>query len=33
LKKPTAISGKPPWFADFYKDGSQAELDRKLFSH
>jgi phosphatidylserine/phosphatidylglycerophosphate/cardiolipin synthase-like enzyme len=33
LKKPTAISGKPAWFEDFYKEGSQAENDRKLFSH
>jgi len=32
LKKPTAISGKPAWFEDFYKEGSQAENDRKLFS-
>ena len=32
LQKPTAISGKPAWFADYYKDGTQAELDRKLFS-
>jgi phosphatidylserine/phosphatidylglycerophosphate/cardiolipin synthase-like enzyme len=33
LRKPTAISGKPAWFADFYKSGSQKEHDRKLFSH
>lgn len=33
LAKPEAISGKPAWFADAYKDGSQAERDRKLFSH
>jgi PLD-like domain len=33
LKKPTAISGKPPWFTDFYKAGTQREHDRKLFSH
>jgi hypothetical protein len=32
LKKPTAISGKPAWFVDFYKAGSQKEHDRKLFS-
>jgi hypothetical protein len=32
LKKPTAISGKPAWFAGFYKVGSQQEHDRKLFS-
>src|SRR5262249_57007921 len=29
LQKPTAISGKPAWFANFYKDGTQAALDRK----
>lgn len=33
LKKPTAISGKPAWFEEFYADGSQAANDRKLFSH
>ena len=33
LKKPTAISGKPAWFEEFYIAGSQAENDRKLFSH
>jgi hypothetical protein len=32
LKKPTAISGKPAWFADYYKPGTQRERDRKLFS-
>ena len=32
LKKPTAISSKPPWFTDFYKAGTQQERDRKLFS-
>jgi phosphatidylserine/phosphatidylglycerophosphate/cardiolipin synthase-like enzyme len=32
LKKPTAISGKPAWFADYYAAGTQAERDRKLFS-
>jgi phosphatidylserine/phosphatidylglycerophosphate/cardiolipin synthase-like enzyme len=32
LKKPTAISGKPAWFKDFYKVGTQQEYDRKLFS-
>ena len=31
LKKPTAISGKPAWFADYYKPGTQRERDRKLF--
>jgi phosphatidylserine/phosphatidylglycerophosphate/cardiolipin synthase-like enzyme len=33
LQKPTAISGKSAWFAESYKDGSQKERDRKLFSH
>lgn len=33
LQKPTAISGRPAWFADYYRDGSQKERDRKLFSH
>ena len=32
LKKPTAISGKPAWFVDFYTAGTQREHDRKLFS-
>jgi phosphatidylserine/phosphatidylglycerophosphate/cardiolipin synthase-like enzyme len=32
LKKPTAISGKPAWFTDYYKAGTQREYDRKLFS-
>ncbi len=32
LSKPTAISGKPAWFAEFYQAGTQKELDRKLFS-
>ncbi len=32
LKKPTAISGKPAWFEEFYVEGSQAANDRKLFS-
>jgi phospholipase D-like protein len=32
LQKPTAISGKPAWFTNFYKTGSQKERDRKLFS-
>jgi phosphatidylserine/phosphatidylglycerophosphate/cardiolipin synthase-like enzyme len=32
LQKPTAISGKPAWFAQFYKEGTQAAIDRKLFS-
>jgi phosphatidylserine/phosphatidylglycerophosphate/cardiolipin synthase-like enzyme len=33
LQKPTAISGKPTWFAGYYQAGSQKEHDRKLFSH
>jgi hypothetical protein len=33
LQKPTAVSGKPAWFADYYAAGSQKERDRKLFSH
>jgi hypothetical protein len=33
LKKPTAITGKPAWFSDYYEAGSQKERDRKLFSH
>jgi phosphatidylserine/phosphatidylglycerophosphate/cardiolipin synthase-like enzyme len=33
LQKPTAISGKPAWFEKYYQEGSQAENDRKLFSH
>ena len=32
LKRPTALSGKPAWFEKFYVNGSQAEIDRKLFS-
>jgi phosphatidylserine/phosphatidylglycerophosphate/cardiolipin synthase-like enzyme len=33
LRKPTAISGQPAWFEDFYVAGSEKEQDRKLFSH
>jgi phosphatidylserine/phosphatidylglycerophosphate/cardiolipin synthase-like enzyme len=33
LKKPTAISNQPAWFEGFYEDGTQREMDRKLFSH
>jgi phosphatidylserine/phosphatidylglycerophosphate/cardiolipin synthase-like enzyme len=33
LQKPTAMSGKPTWFAKFYVADSQVENDRKLFSH
>jgi PLD-like domain len=32
LAKPTAISGKPPWFDRFYVSPSQDERDRLLFS-
>lgn len=32
LKKPTAISGKPAWFEQYYLPGTQRERDRKLFS-
>jgi hypothetical protein len=32
LKKPTAISGKPAWFPSYYKQGSDQEADRLLFS-
>ena len=32
LAKPTAISGKPPWFAEAYVPGGAAEADRRLFS-
>lgn len=32
LQKPTAISGKPAWFAGYYKDGSDNQADRLLFS-
>jgi phosphatidylserine/phosphatidylglycerophosphate/cardiolipin synthase-like enzyme len=33
LRKPTKLSGEPPWFGGFYVQGSQREQDRKLFSH
>lgn len=33
LQKPTALSGKPAWFEKYYVADSQAENDRKLFSH
>jgi len=33
LLKPAAISGKPAWYEKYYVEGSQAENDRKLFSH
>ena len=32
LQKPRQFSGKPTWFEEFYKDGSQAKADRLLFS-
>jgi phosphatidylserine/phosphatidylglycerophosphate/cardiolipin synthase-like enzyme len=31
LRKPTAISGQPAWFEEFYKPNSQKERDRVLF--
>lgn len=31
LKKPSAISGKPAWFEEYYEVGSQRERDRQLF--
>jgi len=33
LRKPSAISGKPAWFKDYYVAGSHGERDRLLFSH
>jgi phosphatidylserine/phosphatidylglycerophosphate/cardiolipin synthase-like enzyme len=33
LQTPAAIGGKPAWFADYYKDGTQKARDRTLFSH
>ena len=32
LRKPTAISGKPAWFEEYYVPGSQKERDRTLFA-
>jgi hypothetical protein len=32
LKKPTAISGKPAWFTEYYVASSQRERDRQLFA-
>ncbi|HKO71595.1 MAG TPA: phospholipase D-like domain-containing protein, partial [Bradyrhizobium sp.] len=32
LSKPTAISGKPSWFAGYYQKDTQKERDRLLFS-
>jgi hypothetical protein len=33
LRKPSAISGEPAWFEDYYVPGSQKERDRLLFAH
>jgi hypothetical protein len=33
LQKPDSMTGKAAWFEPFYVPGSQAENDRKLFSH
>jgi hypothetical protein len=33
LQKPTSMSGEAAWFEKYYVAGSQAESDRKLFSH
>jgi phosphatidylserine/phosphatidylglycerophosphate/cardiolipin synthase-like enzyme len=32
LRKPTAISGEPAWFEEYYVPGSQKERDRMLFA-
>ena len=32
LRKPTAITGKPAWFEEYYVPGSQKERDRILFA-
>ena len=32
LKKPTAISGNPPWFEDYFIPNSLRSVDRELFS-
>jgi hypothetical protein len=32
LRKPTALSGKPAWFEEYYAPGSQRERDRMLFA-
>ena len=32
LRKPTAISGKPAWFEEYYVPDSQKERDRMLFA-
>ena len=33
LRKPTAISGKPAWFEDYYKADTQRQRDRELFGN
>jgi PLD-like domain len=33
LQKPASMTGAAAWFEKFYVPGSQAEYDRKLFSH
>ena len=33
LQKPSSMSGKAAWFEKYYVAGSQAESDRRLFSH
>ena len=33
LEKPAAMTGKAAWFEKYYVTGSQAEGDRRLFSH
>jgi hypothetical protein len=33
LQKPASMTGQAAWFEPFYAPGSQAENDRKLFSH
>jgi len=33
LQKPSAISGKPAWFEEYYQSNTQRERDRQLFSH
>ncbi|MGA8027538.1 MAG: phospholipase D-like domain-containing protein, partial [Bryobacteraceae bacterium] len=33
LQLPQELDGKPAWFERFYREGTQLEQDRKLFSH
>jgi hypothetical protein len=33
LQKPASMTGAAAWFENFYVPGSQADHDRKLFSH